>query len=103
MAQPFDFFQEYTMALAEPSSLIKTTGTLEADTAGKTLVAGALSVEFDNGNLRYIRLKGVEVLRALSFLVRDENWGTYTPVLRNLSIKQQPSSFVISYQASCTL
>ena len=90
------------MALAEPSSLIKTTGTLEADTAGKTLLAGALSVEFDNGNLRYIRLKGVEVLRALSFLVRDENWGTYTPVLRNLSIKQQPSSFVISYQASCT-
>ena len=90
------------MALAEPSSLIKTTGTLEADTAGKTLVAGALSVEFDNGNLRYIRLKGVEVLRALSFLVRDENWGTYTPVLRHLSIKQQPSSFVISYQASCT-
>ena len=90
------------MALAEPSSLIKTTGTLQVDTIGKTLVAGALSVEFDNGNLRYIRLKGIEVLRALSFLVRDENWGTYTPILRNLSIKQQPSSFVINYQASCT-
>ena len=89
------------MALAEPSSLIKTTGTLQVDTIGKTLVAGALSVEFDNGNLRYIRLKGVEVLRALSFLVRDENWGTYTPVLRNLSLKQHSSSFVISYQASC--
>ena len=90
------------MALAEPSSLIKTTGTLQADTLGKTLVAGALSVEFDNGNLRYIRLKGVEVLRALSFLVRDENWGTYTPALRNLSLKQHNSSFVISYQASCS-
>ena len=90
------------MASAEPSSLIKTTGTLLADTPGKTLVAGALSVEFDNGNLRYIRLKGVEVLRALSFLVRDENWGTYTPVLRNLSVKQLASSFVISYQASCS-
>ena len=90
------------MALIEPSPLIKTTGTLEIDTIGKTLVAGALSVEFDNGNLRYIRLNGVEVLRALSFLVRDENWGTYTPVLRNLSIKQHASSFVVSYQATCS-
>ena len=90
------------MALAEPSSLIKTTGTLQHDTPGNTLVAGALSVEFDNGNLRYIRLKGVEVLRALSFLVRDENWGTYSPVLKNLSVKQHGSSFAISYQASCS-
>ena len=90
------------MALAEPSSLIKTTGTLQHDTPGKTLVAGALSVEFDNGNLRYIRLKGIEVLRALSFLVRDENWGTYTPVLSKLSVKQHANSFAISYQASCS-
>jgi len=89
------------MALIEPFTVIKTTGTLEVDTIGTILVAGALSVEFDNGNLRYLRLNGVEVLRALSFLVRDENWGTYTPVLRHLSIQQYASSFVVSYQATC--
>jgi hypothetical protein len=58
------------MALSEPSSLIKTTGTLEPDSVGKHLQVGALSVEFDNGNLRYIRLHDVEVLRAVSFGAR---------------------------------
>ena len=74
------------MALSEPSFLLKTTGTLEADSLGKYLQVGALSVEFDNGNLRYIRLHGVEVLRAVSFLVRDENWGTYAATLRNCTV-----------------
>ena len=90
------------MALSEPSSLIKTTGTLEADSLGKHLQVGALSVEFDNGNLRYIRLHGVEVLRAVSFLVRDENWGTYAATLRNLSIEQDEQYFKISYAATCS-
>ena len=89
------------MALSEPSSLIKTTGTLEPDSVGKHLQVGALSVEFDNGNLRYIRLHGVEVLRAVSFLVRDENWGTYAATLRNLSIEQNEQHFKISYAATC--
>jgi hypothetical protein len=90
------------MALSEPSSLLKTTGTLEADSLGKHLQVGALSVEFDNGNLRYIRLHGVEVLRAVSFLVRDENWGTYAATLRNLSIEQDEQYFKISYAATCS-
>jgi len=90
------------MALSEPSSLLKTTGTLEADSLGKHLQVGALSVEFENGNLRYIRLHGVEVLRAVSFLVRDENWGTYAATLRNLSIEQDEQYFKISYAATCS-
>ena len=32
---------------------------------------------------------GVEVLRAVAFLVRDENWGTYTPVISDLVIEQR--------------
>jgi len=46
--------------------------------------AGPLQVEFDNGQLRYLKVGGVEVLRALGFLVRDENWGTYTPQISEL-------------------
>jgi len=38
------------MALSKPSSLIKTTGTSEADSVGQLLQVGSLSVEFDNGN-----------------------------------------------------
>ncbi len=90
------------MALSQPSSLIATTGTLEIDSVGQLFHVGALSVEFDNGNLRYIRINGVEVLRAVSFLVRDENWGTYAATLRDLSVEQDDQHFVIRYAASCS-
>jgi hypothetical protein len=90
------------MALSKPSSLIKTTGTSEADSVGQLLQVGSLSVEFDNGNLRTICLNGVEVLRGVAFLVRDENWGTYTATLRDLSIEQDAQHFVIHYAASCS-
>ena len=61
------------------SRAIKLCGTEQPDVVGRILTAGPLSVEFDNGQLRYLKVGGVEVLRALGFLVRDENWGTYMP------------------------
>ena len=54
-------------------------GTEQATAPLRTLLAGPLRAEFDNGALRYIRFGGVEVLRAIAFLVRDENWGTFSP------------------------
>ena len=36
--------------------------------------------------VRYIKLGDVEVLRAIAFLVRDENWGTYAPAIANLKM-----------------
>lgn len=87
---------------SKPSKRIVLTGTEQPDVIGQILTAGPLSVEFDSGNLRYIRLNGVEVLRAVAFLVRNENWGTYPAVLRNLRIDQRKDGFSVSYQASCS-
>jgi hypothetical protein len=56
----------------------------------------------DNGALRYIRLGDVEVLRAIAFLVRDENWGTCTPRIANQKIRQTSKGFWVSYDASCS-
>ena len=39
--------------------------------------SGRLTAEFINGNLRGISYDGIEALRAVSFLVRDKDWGTY--------------------------
>lgn len=89
------------MVMTTPSRAVKLTGTEQPDAIGQILTAGPLSAEFDNGNLRYIRMGGVEVLRAMAFLVRDENWGTYTPVLSNLRIDQRKDGFSVSYQATC--
>lgn len=65
------------------------------------LRAGALSADFVNGNLRTIRHGGTEVLRAIAYIVRDRDWGTYEPVLTGLVIDQDAESFAISYSASC--
>ena len=84
-----------------PSRAIMLFGTEQAVAPPKTLRAGPLSVELENGNLRYIRYRGVEVLRAISFLARDRNWATYVPGIENLQIGQGPDSFTVSYNATC--
>ena len=90
------------MVMTTPSHAVKLTGTEQPDVIGQILSAGPISAEFDNGNLRYIRVNGVEVLRAIAYLVRDENWGTYPVTLNNLRIDQRKDSFSVSYRAQCT-
>ena len=52
------------MATQHPSRAFKLCGTEQPDEVGRVLTAGPLSVELNNGNLRYLRVGGVEVLRA---------------------------------------
>jgi hypothetical protein len=84
-----------------PSRAIMLFGTEQAVAPPKSLRAGPLTVELENGNLRYIRYRGIEVLRAISFLVRDRNWATYGPAIENLKVGQGPDSFTVSYDATC--
>ncbi len=76
-------------------------GTESVDVPMLTLKAGNLTVEFDNGALRYVRYAGIEVLRAIAFLVRDENWGTFTPTIDGLDITQSHRGFSVTYRATC--
>jgi hypothetical protein len=88
--------------IAQPPSLaIKLFGTEQEDPKGRILSAGPLTALFDNGALRYIKLGEVEVLRAIAFLVRDKNWGTYTPDIAQLKIDESDQSFSVSYVARC--
>jgi hypothetical protein len=86
---------------SDVSRAVKLCGTEQPDVVGRILTAGPLSAEFDNGNLRYLKVGGIEVLRALAFLVRDENWGTYIPALDDLKIDQRTDGFSVSYRATC--
>ncbi|MFO1318149.1 MAG: hypothetical protein U1F52_00850 [Burkholderiales bacterium] len=81
---------------------IKLVGTTQPDVPGRILRAGPTEVELDNGQCRYLRVNGVEVLRAVSFLVRDKNWGTYVPTVTDLKIDQRKDGFSVSYHAVCT-
>ena len=58
---------------------MKLFGTEEPVSETPVLRAGPLECSLDAGNLRHIRLHGVEAIRAVSYLVRDRNWGTYNP------------------------
>src|SRR4051794_24523441 len=89
------------MASPRLSRAIKLVGTNVPEGKRRLLRAGAISAVLDNGALRYIRLNDVEVLRAIAFLVRDENWGTFTPEITNFKIRKRPDSFTISYDARC--
>jgi hypothetical protein len=84
-----------------PSHAIALCGTEQPNVVGRVLSAGPISVELDNGQLRYLKVNGIEVLRAVGFLVRDENWGTYTPALTGLKVDENADGFTVKYHAVC--
>ncbi|HEX8048151.1 D-apionate lactonase [Rhizobium sp.] len=76
-------------------------GTRETEIPPVRLTAGPLAVDFKDGNLRTITYDGTEVLRAVSYLVRDRDWGTYAPSISDLQIDQGNDAFSVGYIAQC--
>ncbi|MER8416870.1 hypothetical protein [Mesorhizobium sp. M1329] len=76
-------------------------GTRAVEAEPVRLRAGALTADFVNGNLRTIRHGDTEVLRAIAYIVRDRDWGTYEPTLTDLVIDQGDDAFSVSYSAGC--
>ena len=42
----------------------------------------------EDGNLRDIRISGVEIVRAINYSPADQSWGKFKPALSNLRITQ---------------
>lgn len=82
-----------------PSRAIRLFGTDDPVAPSRILTAGRLTAELDAGNLRYIRFDGIEVICAVSFIVRDKNWGTYNPKISNLLVVEDEDGFLVSYDA----
>src|SRR5215469_18920631 len=40
------------------------------------------------------------MIRAVSFVLRDENWGTYAPEITDLNLQEEPDLFRVSYKAT---
>ncbi|HTD17458.1 MAG TPA: hypothetical protein VK673_19895 [Chthoniobacterales bacterium] len=81
------------------SDSIRLYGTDESVEAPRILQAGPLSAELEAGNLRHIRYHGQEMIRAISFIVRDKNWGTYAPEISQLDLQEASDVFRVSYEA----
>jgi len=72
-------------------------GTDEALPERVKLRAGPLSLVYEKGDLRYIRLGEREILRRVYVAIRDRNWGTVPPRFSNVRKDVKQDSFRISY------
>jgi len=65
------------------------------------LQTGAIDAEFepDTGQLRYVRVSGIEVLRGVYGAVRDGHWGTPQPAFSNLKVDRSSEGFSLSVDA----
>lgn len=64
------------------------------------LQAGQLSISYERGNLRSIRLGETEILRMIYIAVRDHNWTTADYVIANERVEAGKENFRISYLAT---
>lgn len=87
------------MTKAEPSRAIRLYGTEEPPAEERLFTAGPLSVLFDGANLRDIRMNGEEVIRAISYVVRDKDWATLIPDITDLVTEEGEDRFRIAYHA----
>jgi hypothetical protein len=85
--------------MSKPSILVRLYGTDEEVAKPKLLRAGPLTAELEAGNLRHIKFVGTEVMRAISFIVRDKDWGTYNPIISDLKVTETADGFQVAYNA----
>jgi hypothetical protein len=76
-------------------------GTESMEAANRLLRAGSLTVELEAGALRYVRFDEIEVIRGISFLIRDEDWGTFAPAISDLKIEEADGEFSVTYWGVC--
>lgn len=67
------------------------------------LRAGPLTMIYENGDLRYIKLGEKEIVRRLYVAIRDRNWGTAANVLSNVQMHIEEDAFQISYECTNTI
>jgi hypothetical protein len=63
------------------------------------LRAGQLALELEEGDLRYIRLGGQELIRRVYVAIRDVNWNTIPAQVSNLSVDPGEDHFQIQFDA----
>ena len=90
------------MAKVEADTPFVLYGTDAAPAPVRRFAVGRLAFELVGGNLRAIRVDGVELIRAIQYLVRDRDWGTLKPEIHSLHVQQSDDLIEIYYGAECT-
>ena len=77
--------------------LIALYGTDKPPRPSRVLRAGDAQVTLDAGQLRHLRMGGIEAIRAVSFLVRDRDWGTVEPHITDLTVNEGRVTYAARY------
>src|SRR5664279_1249410 len=64
------------------------------------VMAGSLSMIYENGNLRHISSGGSEIIRTIYSAVRDKEWLTINPKITEEELDVQKNSFTIRYKCN---
>lgn len=75
-------------------------GTTEPAGEARSFRLGPLSFCLMEGGLSDIRFAGTELIRAITFPVRDADWGTLTPVIEGETIVESPGGLTIEWRAT---
>ncbi|WP_138484325.1 hypothetical protein [Dyadobacter bucti] len=68
--------------------------------AQRLLVAGPMTVTYENGALRYLRIGGTEAVRMIYSAVRDQNWDIIEPEIREELIEEREDSFSVKLKVA---
>lgn len=85
----------------DPAKLRALYGTALPPAVARGFTVGRLAFELLDGNLRSICFDGVEVIRGVQYLMRDRDWGTVAPALRDIVVKESREGISIDYIADC--
>ena len=70
-------------------------GTTQPRPEVRRLAAGPLSLELENGAIRYVRHSGYEAIRGIDYLVRDSSWRTPPAALTMRSLDEGQDAFEV--------
>lgn len=76
-------------------------GTDDAEPAARTFAIGDLSFELAEGEVSAVRFGGCEVLRNITYRVRDRDWGTPAPEIADLTVIEAGDALRIRWRATC--
>ncbi len=63
----------------------------------RRLAAGRLACSFTEGGLRNIRWDDVEIVRGISYLLRDRDWGTIPATIEDVTIDVHDETFAVRF------
>src|SRR5437764_8035299 len=92
-------------------TLVATTVTVAADeprpapdhamSAAWQLRAGPVRLKLQDGELRYLRVGGKEIVRRIYFAVRDGAWQTAMPRFTKMDVREGDGGFSVHLAADC--